>query len=107
MEQQFSNRARGKGNYAFMQNPDNGEIKLLIEVRDTEIDNPRIYFDGETAVLVLDYVRSLIFKDLDQETKDALKKQEQVPVVETFDGETVKEYVAEVIIIDDVNFLIG
>ena len=104
-ERPLSNEAGVKGRYSILQDA-NGEIMVMIEAREGEPDNSRFIFDGNIALLFRSIDSSIVFRNIDQEAKNALQEVEEVLVVEVLNDDVEREYVVPVRLVKDVNSLI-
>ena len=101
----LSNEAGVKGKYSIFQN-DKGDIMVMVDAREGEPDNSRFIFDGNIALLFRSIDNSIVFRDIDQEAKNALQEAEEVLVVEVLNDDVKREYIVPVRFVKDVNSLI-
>lgn len=102
----LSNEVGVKGKYSIFQNK-KGEIMLMMDARIGNPQKPRFIYDGkDVALLYRDENSSVALRHISESAHESLKNANEILVVEIFDDEVLREYIAPVRLVRDVNNLI-
>lgn len=99
----LSNEVGVKGKYSIFQNK-KGEIMLMMDARIGNPQKPRFIYDGkDVALLYRDENSSVALRHISESAHESLKNANEILVVEVFDDEVLREYIAPVRLVRDVN----
>ena len=105
-ESPLSNEVGVKGSYSLLQNA-KGEIMIMMSAREGKPHGARFIYDGgENAILYRSEDSSVVFRGIEKQAQDAIKKITEILIVEVLNDDVEYEYMAPIRYVNSLDHLL-